>query len=82
LCLEDEGVEMSEVGEGAEGGRKIAYTVAEFAEAYGVGRTLIYVEIKAGRLRSKRAGGRRLILAGDARAWFDALPETGRRTAA
>ena len=51
-----------------------AYTVPDFLRAFGIGRTKLYEEINAGRLKAKRAGGRTLILASDAKAWADALP--------
>jgi hypothetical protein len=72
-------MKMSEVtSEGV--GSKVAYTVAEFCAAHGVGKSLVFEEIAAGKLRTKKAGRRTLILAKDAAAWVDALPEG--RTAA
>jgi hypothetical protein len=65
---------MSEVANEAVPG-KVAYTVAEFCAAHGVGKSLVFEEIAAGRLRTKKAGRRTLILAKDAAAWVDALPE-------
>ena len=41
---------------------KLAYRVDEASEVSGLGRSKLYEEIKAGRLRSVRVGGRRLIL--------------------
>lgn len=52
-----------------------AYSVASFCRAYGVGTTFVYAEIKAGRLRAVKAGGRTLILRRDAEAWARSLPE-------
>lgn len=51
-----------------------AYTIKDFCRAYGVGRTLVYSEMAAGRLRARKAGRRTLILKTDADAWLDALP--------
>ena len=55
------------------GGRaidKLAYTIAEFCAATGLGRSSTYEEIAAGRLRAIKAGGRRLILKQDAEEWL------------
>jgi hypothetical protein len=57
---------------------KGAFTVNDFCERYSVGRTLAYEEIKAGRLRTRKAGRRTLILAQDAEAWISGLPSGGR----
>jgi len=54
---------------------KIAYRIDEFCEAFGVGRTKVFDEIKDGRLKVRKAGRMTLIRADDARAWLDALPE-------
>jgi excisionase family DNA binding protein len=54
---------------------KVAYTITEFSQAFGVGRTKIYDDIKAGTLKTRKAGRRTLIRAEDAKAWLDALPE-------
>jgi len=56
---------------------KVAYTVAEFCAAHGVGKSLVYEEIAAGRLRAKKVGQRRLIPAQDAAAWLALLPSGG-----
>ena len=52
----------------------IAYSIADAAKAAGVGRTLIYQEIKAGRLRVRKCGKRTIIPADDLRAWLNKLP--------
>lgn len=51
-----------------------AYSVEAFCELYHVGRTYAYAEIKAGRLRARKAGRRTIVLAPDAEAWANALP--------
>jgi excisionase family DNA binding protein len=61
---------------------KPVLTVAEFAEAYGLGRTSVYAEIKKGVLRARKAGARTLISSEDAEAWFRALPELNTAKAA
>lgn len=43
--------------------KKLAYNVAEAAEALGIGRTAVYALIKAGKLQSFKLGGRTLIRA-------------------
>ena len=53
---------------------KLAYTIPEAGIVSGTGRTSIYEEIKAGRLRAVKRGRRTLILADDLRAWLNSLP--------
>ena len=55
--------------------KKLAYSIAEVVNLTGVGRSLIYEEIAAGRLRVKKVGRRPLIFDGDLKAWLEALPE-------
>lgn len=66
---------MSEVSMTDSAGHKAAFTIKEFCQCYGVGRSLVYEEMKAGRLRARKAGGRTLVLAEDATAWAQSLPE-------
>ena len=54
---------------------KVAFSINEFCEAFGVKRDLAYDEIKAGRLKARKAGRRTLIRAVDARQWLDGLPD-------
>ena len=51
-------------------GAKLAYTIAEFCMATGVGRSSVYLEIAAGRLKTIKVAGRRLILPQDGEAWL------------
>jgi excisionase family DNA binding protein len=51
-----------------------AYTIQSFAEAFGLGKTKIYAEIKLGRLPIKKVGKRTLIPAAGAKRWFADLP--------
>lgn len=46
-------------------GARIAFSVAETAEATGLGRTTVYQLIRDGRLRSVKIGNRRLVRASD-----------------
>lgn len=52
---------------------KIAYSIASFCAACSVGRTFVYSEIAAGRLRALKAGRRTLIDAAEARRWLATL---------
>jgi len=45
-----------------------------FGKKHNVSRTTIYNEIKSGRLKAKKLGGRTIITAEDERAWLDSLP--------
>jgi hypothetical protein len=54
-----------------------AFTIPGFCAAYGIGRTLVYEEIKAGRLSARKVGNRTLILRTDAEAWAAGLPSLG-----
>lgn len=61
---------------------KLAYAIPELAAAVGVGRTKIYEEIKAGRLRVTKCGGRTIITASQAQAWLASLPQQAHEAAA
>lgn len=50
---------------------RLAYTIEEAAAALGIGRDLIYDEIRTGRLRSKKAGARRIIGRHHLLEWLD-----------
>jgi excisionase family DNA binding protein len=49
---------------------KLAYSIAELPELVSLGRSHIYEEIRAGRLRTIKAGRRTLVLAEDLREWL------------
>ncbi|WP_245273707.1 helix-turn-helix domain-containing protein [Mesorhizobium sp. WSM3224] len=66
---------MNEVGSAEVGAEKAAHTILEFGASHGIGRSLVYEEIAAGRLKCRKVGRRTLILAKDAEAWRDALPD-------
>jgi excisionase family DNA binding protein len=57
-----------------------AFTVKTFCEAFGIGRSLAYEEIAAGRLKVRKLGRRTLILRPDAERWAKSLPIPGRPT--
>ncbi|MGO9681448.1 MAG: helix-turn-helix domain-containing protein [Beijerinckiaceae bacterium] len=54
--------------------RQRAFSIREFSQAYRVGRTKIYEEIKAGRLRARKVGKRTVIIDDDAEDWLKRLP--------
>ena len=51
-----------------------AMSINDFRTWAGIGRTKIYEEIAAGRLRAVNAGGRTLIPFSAAECWLKALP--------
>lgn len=53
---------------------KELYTVAQFCEAYGIGRTTFYAEVKAGRLRTVKIGAATRVRRTDAETWANSLP--------
>jgi hypothetical protein len=52
------------------GADKLAYSVAQFAEASDLSRSLLYEAIKLGELQSIKVRGRRLILTEDGKTWL------------
>ena len=55
--------------------KKLTYSIAEVVTLTGVGRSFLYEEIAAGRLRVKKAGRRTLVPDGYLKAWLEGLPE-------
>jgi hypothetical protein len=53
---------------------KLALSPDEAAYHAGVGRTLIFSEIKQGRLVARKAGARTLITIDALKAWINSLP--------
>lgn len=53
----------------------IALSIPAAVAASGRSRAALYLAMKAGQLRAKKAYKRRLILAADLRAWLEALPD-------
>lgn len=53
---------------------KRALQIQEFCELYGVGKSTMYEEVKAGRLTVRKIGKRSLIAVDDADAWLENLP--------
>lgn len=54
---------------------KFAYSIDEFSELSGVGRTALYEDIGKGALRAVKRGRRTLILDEDGRAYLASLPQ-------
>lgn len=52
-----------------------AYTIDQVAETVNLGKTTIYAEIKAGRLKVRKCNTRTLVLHADLQAWLDSLPQ-------
>jgi excisionase family DNA binding protein len=52
----------------------VAHRVKEVAQLARVGRTLIYDEIKNGKLVARKVGRRTVILRSDLEAWLNTLP--------
>jgi predicted DNA-binding transcriptional regulator AlpA len=61
---------------------KAAYTVSEFLEAFGLGRTKFYELVNAGQLKARKNGTKTVVLAADAQAWLDSLPAVEPKKAA
>lgn len=61
---------------------KPAYTVNEFLAEFGVGRTRFYELVNSGALKARKNGTRTIVLAADAQAYLDSLPEYEPRKAA
>jgi hypothetical protein len=57
--------------------RQRAMSILKFCERYGIGRTLAYAEIRANRLRARKAGKRTIITEDDAEDWLRHLPVIG-----
>jgi excisionase family DNA binding protein len=54
---------------------RLGYKAREFAQLTGLSRTRVYELIASGELRAVRIGGRVVIDAEAAKAWFANLPE-------
>jgi excisionase family DNA binding protein len=58
-----------------------ALSVEEAAKAAGVGRTLLFEEIRKGRLTARKAGRRTIVTIDELDSWLKSLPKTTDRTA-
>ena len=53
---------------------KLAFSVDEACALSGLGRSYLYAEIKAGRLATRKAGSRTLVLRKDLEGFLESLP--------
>ena len=72
-----EPVSLLEAGKQSE--TKLFVRISEAAKMMGIGRSSLYEEIGAGRIKIRKNGRKTLIAVVDIHAWFDGLPtaETG-----
>ena len=56
----------------------LAYDILSASKKAGLGRSKLFEEINAGRLKARKAGRRTLILRDDLAAWLASLPQRGR----
>ena len=61
--------------------RKLAHSIAEFAQLSGLGRSFLYEQIKSGHLPVRKAGRRTPILYDEGLAWLAKLPIADKRRA-
>jgi excisionase family DNA binding protein len=59
---------------------KLAWSVDEAAQIFGIGRSAIYEEIRSGRLRARKVGARTIILKEDGLAFLRSLPAVRTRS--
>jgi hypothetical protein len=55
----------------------LAYDILSASKKAGLGRSKLFEEINAGRLKARKAGRRTLILHEDLAAWLASLPQRG-----
>ena len=53
---------------------KLAYSIAEFSEATGLGRSFLYEEIRAGRLIAQKAGARTIVTSDNGKKYLASRP--------
>ena len=56
---------------------RAAFSILEFCQRNGVGRTFAFEEIRRGRLKARKAGKRTLVTPADEREWLESLPLAG-----
>lgn len=57
---------------------KLAYGITEACKSVGLGRSFLYQEIAAGRLRTFKVGTRTLIRSSDLEDWLEGYAMSGR----
>jgi excisionase family DNA binding protein len=55
--------------------QKRAMSVGEAAKAAGIGRTMLFEEIRKGRITARKVGRRTIIMVDELDAWLKALPK-------
>lgn len=60
----------------------VAHRLPDFLRRYGIGRTHFYDEVRAGRLKARKLGGRTIVLEADAQEWLKGLPSLEPKSAA
>ena len=55
---------------------RLAYSITDVVKASGLSRSLLYIEMAAGRLVAHKAGKRTVILASDLHEWLANLPKS------
>ncbi len=61
---------------------KPTYTIKEFLADFGMGKTRFYELVNSGALKARKSGTRTVVLAADAEAYLENLPEYQPRKAA
>jgi hypothetical protein len=51
-----------------------AMTVAQFCNWASIGRTKLYAEVKAGRIKLRKIGSKSVVLRSEGEAWLHSLP--------
>jgi hypothetical protein len=59
----------------------LAFSIESFATAHQIGRSSVFNEINAGRLKARKVNGRTIITAEDAEDWRASLPLAGTEAA-
>ncbi len=57
------------------GEEKLAYDTDQLRDVAGIGKTKIFAEMRAGRLKARRLGRKLLFRHDDVMAWLNSLPE-------
>ena len=52
---------------------RVAESVKEFCESVGIGKTFFYAEVKAGRIKTLKAGRKTLVLVSEKLAYLEKL---------
>jgi hypothetical protein len=55
---------------------RLAYSVDDVVALCGIGRTLVFAEIRAGKLIARKCGRRTVVLDADLHRWLSSLPSS------